>query len=251
MCYSAGMSFSLAAVGALCTIASAVDPVLRRQLVYVPFAFYTCMELLQGVQYSHVNLCGSLANATSTEIAYVLVIVQPLMWNLLYYLRTPATDCDRRLFVVGMAMAVVWMAFSLAARLLSGQPGFQRRTNDVHSYVADPDAGASAATANGCTMQATPENHLYWKWASADFHGVDANWLMYLMIWFVPALLCATQRRNVSIAIAAAAIAMVVTFKYGAKMAEFSSLWCMYSIPLLTVMLVDLAVSQFKGVGSR
>ena len=38
MCYSASMSFTLVAAGALCTAAALIDPELRRRLVFVPFA---------------------------------------------------------------------------------------------------------------------------------------------------------------------------------------------------------------------
>jgi hypothetical protein len=225
------MSFTLAFVGLVGTIATSVDPRMRAHLAYVPFAFYTGMELLQGIQYFHVNRCGELANAVSTEVAYVLVIVQPLMWNALYYLRTKG--CDRRLFVVGMAMAIVWMCFSVAARLLHGHSGYRTRENDVHSYVD------SKGVEGGCTMRGGPGKHLYWKWASADLRGVDANWLMYLLIWFVPALVSVAQRWQVAVSMCAAAIAFVVTLVFGTDMAEFASLWCMLSVPMLTFMLVD------------
>jgi len=259
------MSFALALAGALVTIASLLDPRLRSQLVYVPFAFYTCMELLQGWQYSHVNRCGSPANAISTEIAYLLVIVQPLMWNAIYYYRSSACACayacERNLFTVGMVMGVVWIVFSVAARLLHGVGGRSDTTADAHSYVPEQHAGAyrpgapfatseeeaSAEGAAGCTLQATPINHLHWRWASADFSGLDANWLMYLAVWFVPALISASQRRNALFAASAAAIAAAVTWRTGAVAAEFSSLWCLYSVPFLVAALADAGSSKGRG----
>ena len=239
MCYSMTMSFMLAFVGLIGTIITSIDPRIRRHFMYVPFAFYTCMELLQGIQYMHVNRCGEPGNAVSTEVAYLLVIVQPFMWNAIYYLRTPALGCDRRMFVVGMAMAFVWMCFSVAGRLLHGQPGYRARENDVHSYVSEgPEAG--------CTMRAAPGKHLYWKWASADLRGIEANWLMYLLIWFVPALVSVAQRKNVAVSVCTAAVAFAVTARFGADMAEFASLWCMISVPMLSLMLVEAVFSRYS-----
>ena len=220
------MSFSFAIVGFVSTFLSLLNPVHRKLFLYVPIGFYTCMELLQGVQYSHVNQCGQFANSVSTEIAYILVIVQPLMWNILYYIRAPLAE--KNLFIVGSCMAVIWMVFSITARLIDGP----RSMTDTHSYVPSSD---DLLLANGCTLQASSSNHLYWKWVSTDLRGLDANWLMYLMIWFTPALLGASSRRNVSYTILAAAIAMGMTYNYGADIAEFSSLWCMYSIPMMMV----------------
>ena len=224
------MSFTLALAGLIGTVVTLMDPRLRGLFLFIPFAFYTGMEILQGIQYWHVNRCGDLANAVSTEVAYVLVIVQPLMWNALYYLRTKGPD--RSLFVVGMVMSLIWMGFSVAGRLLHGHPSYKARENDVHSYI-------QTGHELGCTMRGGPGKHLYWKWASADLRGVDANWLMYLMIWFVPALVSVAQRTNVAISVCAASVAFVVTAAFGTDMAEFASLWCMLSVPMLTFMLVD------------
>ena len=246
MCYSANMSFSLAAVGALCTAAAVIDAGLRQQLVWIPFAFYTCMELLQGVQYSHVNRCGEKANVISTEIAYLLVIVQPLMWNVIYYRRT--SGCERKVFVVGMAMAAVWIVMNVAARVLHGAPGFVERTNDTFSYVRE---GGTVGGEKGCTMKAEGNHHLYWKWSSADFRGMDANWLLYLLIWFVPALVSAGQRKNVLFAMGAAAIAFVITAKFGADVAEFASLWCMFSVPFLVLILAETFLFSGRGLRRR
>jgi hypothetical protein len=235
MCYSAEMSLTLAVSGALCTAASIMDPALRAQLVFVPFAFYTLMELLQAWQYTHANLCGAPANAVSTEAAYALVVVQPLLWNVIYYLRTPEGDCERRLFQVGMVMGLLWIAVSVYARARQGRPGVETRTEDAHAYVPGVDGPPGTA---GCTKRAEG-HHIYWQWASADLGGVDANWLMYMAVWFVPALISRRHRRHVAIIMSAAALAAAVTWRTGAVSAEFASLWCAYSIPFLVALLVD------------
>lgn len=230
MCYSAGMSFTLAAVGALASVAALLDPTWRRNLTYVPLIFYTCMELLQGIQYSHVNMCGTPANRLSTEVAYVLVIVQPLMWNLLFYLRSPAVSCDRRLFVLGMVMAAIWMVFHVAARILHGVEGYPGRTFGTNTYDGD---------SSGCTLR-DPGHHLYWKWASADLGALEASWLMYLLVWFVPALVSRTSRAEAAFTMAGAALAAVVTWRWGSRRDEYASLWCMFSVPLLVAGMLDL-----------
>jgi len=79
-------------VGLLTAAWIAKDPK-SEKLFLVPLLFYSLMEFLQTVQYFYVNQCSSATNTFLTEIAYVLVIVQPLMWNLFFYYRSDKNGC--------------------------------------------------------------------------------------------------------------------------------------------------------------
>lgn len=242
------MSFSLAAIGFVGTIITILVPEFYKSYIFIPFAFYTCMEFLQGIQYFSVNECGSLHNVIGTEIAYILVIVQPLMWNLLFYFRTSPRDCSKNLFLVGIAMSIVWIIFSVASRIVITPQN--TILHNPHSYMPNKEeTGLSkeAINASGCTMQASPKNHLYWKWKSAYLFGLDANWLMYLMIWFIPALLSESEIITIGGILFGAVIAAIVTINYGAKIVEFASLWCLFSVPLLFLMFIDVIMNFIKN----
>lgn len=59
---------------------------LKKTGIQYILAFYSIMEFLQGTQYFFINKCSNIINIYLTEFAYFLVIFQPFIWNLFYYL---------------------------------------------------------------------------------------------------------------------------------------------------------------------
>ena len=157
---------------------------------------------------------------------YVSRIVQPLLWNLLFYIS--ANGCEKNLFLVGIVSATIWMIVNIAQRFM--YPGLQVRTNDTHSYNGKE---------SGCTRRNGTE-HIYWQWKFTDFKGVDANWLMYLVIWFIPAFLSIKFRKIMIITFIFAAFAFILAKWYYNNTTMFASLWCLYSIPTLILLLVSI-----------
>ena len=93
MCYNSEISFSFATVGILTTayIYAYKSDLTKTGIQYI-LLFYAFMELLQGFQYFFVNQCSNAVNVFLTEVAYILVIVQPLMWNSFFYFNSPEKD---------------------------------------------------------------------------------------------------------------------------------------------------------------
>ena len=223
MCYSASISFVFALVGLSAALWIYLDPK-QDSLILLPLLFYTIMELLQTVQYFFVNQCSSSTNRFLTEIAYVLVIVQPLLWNLFFVLRSPPASSDRKIFLVGMVFAAVWLLFNLTGRLLYLRR--PRRHINRRSIFSPP----KNARYNACTRR-FKNDHLFWEWSSTELYDFNANYLMYLMIWFLPALCSSSQVRYAGILMGSALVGLGFSFLSGVK--TFPSIWCFISIPII------------------
>ncbi len=177
MCFTPGMSAVLVTVGCVGSLLAWRNCKHRRDGTHYLFVFYTLMELLQLSQFGSVNQCGTLANRALVEVAYVLVLVQPLMWNVVLHARVAS---HRRIaFMLGMVQAGIWIVVNVASRV----PTWFR----THRLLSDIMCDETACTFRG-------DGHLYWQWPFADFRGLNANWLMYLVTWFLPALLVAETR---------------------------------------------------------
>ena len=62
------------------------------------------MELLQGIQYYYVNQYFNKMNIILTECAYLLVIVQPLFWNIYFYYNSD--KYDKYIFMTAICLSL-------------------------------------------------------------------------------------------------------------------------------------------------
>lgn len=217
------MSFSFGALGlAVAAYLTIFKPKLKYKYVMMVLLFYTGMEVLQGVQYFFVNQCTNWVNRILTEFAYVLVILQPLMWNFFFYLNS--SSCDRYVFKVGMVLSFLWLVFNLGARLMYGKMKSDPQTSNMSAF-AGPHV---------CTRKRA--SHLYWEWTSANFRDFTATYLWYLLLWFVPPLLVAQHRLAAYIMIAFAFLGSWMAFISGEPYI-FASAWCYISIPMIATMI--------------
>lgn len=218
MCFSPEMSGTFFLAGALATAYLYVHRKDYRPYTYVLVGFYTLMELLQTIQYFYVNQCGSNVNVFFTNVAYVFVLVQPFLWNLLYFLRSK--NCEERgIFRVAIALCCVWMAWSVTLRL-----AYKKERDNKYAIC---NALTDTKT---CTMREEGK-HLYWKWTSAYVPGISAEYFMFMALWFVPALITKTERQT-AIGLAFTAIFSIAFIHwYGGRLDEFASTWCLTSVP--------------------
>lgn len=225
MCYNAPMSFSFGALG----IATALylmyfNPQLKYKYVMMVLLFYTCMEFLQGVQYFFVNQCSNRVNRILTEFAYLLVILQPLMWNLFFYLNS--SSCDKFVFKTGMALSFLWLVFNLGARLMYHK---NMDPNDVQTKNMSAFAGPQV-----CTKKKA--SHLYWEWTSANIRDFTATYLWYLLLWFIPPLLVAQHRVAAYVMILFALVGCLMAYVSGEPYI-FASAWCYISVPMIVALI--------------
>jgi hypothetical protein len=181
------------------------------------------MEILQGTQYYFVNKCGNLTNKLLTEVAYILVILQPLMWNFFYYINS--SSCEKQIFVTGMALSVCWMIVHIFTRLLYTKKNGMKFEDSVYG-------GDSV-----CTKK--QKSHLYWQWTSANLYDLNPTMLMYLLVWFIPALISNKHRTTSIILILSFLLSIFVSYLNG-EIFVITSLWCYISVPIVLVIIYNI-----------
>ena len=240
MCYSPFVSLAFAIFGGISTGVAYSKPVLRKNYVFVYTAFYAFMELTQTVQYMFVNQCGLWQNVWLTELAYILVIIQPLMFHTVFYLRCRSVE-GRSIFKVAITMFCIWMCCSILGRVLYDE------SNDANAAnAADADADVAKwsylYSNKTCTLRDTPTSHLYWQWSSRNLYDMNANYFSYLLIWFVPPWFVPKERLTIFSVILSFMIGLFLTLEYG-KLEENPSTWCFVSAPFCIFMYVN----EIKG----
>ena len=215
MCYTPEMSFTFAILGIIGIVY--LQDSKKRYISYVVF-FYVLMELLQTVQYHLVNDCENWWNKTLTEVAYIFVIVQPLVWNAYFY--SNSKPIEQGLFKSGIGLSIGWLVFNVIGRLLYGIQGIPTQESGAYLYASN----------KVCTRKAS--SHLFWNWTSADLGDYNATFIMHLLIWFIPALLSQSHRLTGLIILFGAALSFGVTMYMG-DLRGFTAAWCYISIPIL------------------
>jgi len=217
MCYTPAMSLAFAGAGAagITYVMSQKKP--SYSIIGI-LAFYVLMELLQTLQYQITNECDNPINVALTEVAYVFVIVQPLLWNAFFYAN--ALPNESLLFIAGMALSGVWALFNIAGRLFYTPENAQTRKDSMF------------ASNKVCTYRDV--SHLYWKWKTANMGDLNATFLAHLMIWFIPALISLSQRTTASIILAGAVLSGLYSLYVG-QLDAFAAAWCYISIPIIYI----------------
>ena len=224
MCYNSEMSFAFASIGivALAYLYTYKKSIAASGIQYL-LIFYIFMELLQGIQYFFVNQCSNFVNIFLTEIAYILVLVQPLMWNMFYYFNS--VESDKKVFLVAIVSFVVWMILDISARVMYDKTGNNKTKK--HGFFAGDKV---------CTKK--QKTHLYWEWTSANFGDLNATVLSYYLIWFIPALF-SSQFRNTSILMMVLALFSAFIAMLNNEFFTFASLWCYISVPIFVCVIFN------------
>lgn len=233
MCYTPQMSFAFFVIGlAASAYIVMYNRFLRSTKVHYLLLFYSLMELLQTVQYYYVNECTNRVNSLLTEAAYVLVVVQPLMWNFFFYLNSNA--CEKNIFKTAMALSCAWIVFNVAARVAHTPKNAQ--TKDASIFASE----------RVCTKRGIRKlSHLYWEWTSANFHDFNATFLTYLMLWFIPGLISSKHRMSMGVTIAGALLGAAMAYASGEPF-TFSSAWCYISVPMTLAVIGNVLLQKQK-----
>lgn len=225
MCFNAKYSATFAALGALATYwaytSKDTSKSVGHNLLYIPLAFYTFMEILQTVQYSYVNECDSM-NQFLTEISYVLILVQPIMWNLIFLFKKRSISLlgsHRGILICAIALCAVWILAHV----------FRRFQWYGHKNHVGEEIVSGKKT---CTYKNDGE-HLYWNYELFSNPGMDANWFMYLALWFIPGLLIPGEGLTI-LTLVGGFLASWAYVRYKNQTSHIiPSLWCLSSAPTL------------------
>lgn len=235
MCFTPKISGTLTLFGAIMTAIAYTVPAYRAEYFYIITGFYTLMELLQTVQYLYVNQCDNPMNKFLTEIAYILVIVQPLLWNFIFYLRATREE-DKRIFKVAMVLFSIWMIGNIYSRF--GYNSAREREFTRCGFMYGDKT---------CTYRKTDSSHLYWKWKTRHFPELNANYFMYIVLWFVPALFAKETWITSVYLMASLLIGFLLTMKYSATIFEFPSVWCYISLPVIIIGFFQIYFTKIRG----
>ena len=182
------------------------------------------MELLQGIQYYYVNQCSNKINIILTECAYVLVILQPLIWNIYYYFNSD--KYDKYIFITAIYLYICWIIVNIYGRLTYDK-NKSPQTQDNSVYASDKI----------CTKK--NKTHLYWEWTSANYRDLNANFLTYLLLWFIPALISNKHRITSIILIISALVGAYITY-LSKEPYIFTSVWCYISVPIVLIIILNI-----------
>ena len=221
MCYTPKISFGLFITGIIFTYLFYVNKkIIKDEYFYMIVLFYSFMELLQTIQYFYVNQCNNPINIISTNIAYLFIIVQPLMWNTYFYLISD--EKDKKLFLTAMIMCIIWIFINLFARYLYNKDfrKYKKSNRDFSVFQYYP---------NTCTHK--HKYHLFWTWSSAFMRDFHPNLLMYLVLWAVPALMTKKTFNIIIISIISFIITVLFTHFVLDELYTLSSTWCYISVP--------------------
>ena len=225
MCYNSSISYLFTTIGLIVSIyIQLYEKELKKTGIQYLLLFYSAMEFLQGTQYFFINECSNIMNIYLTEIAYLFVIVQPFIWNLFYYFNS--NKLDKQIFLTTLSLCLVWMIVNILSRVLYDK-NKSPQTKEVSIYAGD----------KVCTKR--KKTHLYWEWTSANFSDLNANYLTYLMLWFVPALLSLKYRTTSIILLCSALVAWTVSCITGEPFV-FTSLWCYDSVPIVLFVIINI-----------
>jgi hypothetical protein len=123
--------------------------------------------------------------------------------------------------MVGIVLAVLWMVVNVSARLTYTPENGQKQKDSIF-------AGPSSCTKRNAS-------HLFWNWPSANYNDLTANYLMYLLIWFIPGLV-SSSFRGVSIVVAIFACIGALMAHLANEVYIFASVWCYISVPMILAM---------------
>ena len=225
MCYNSTISFTFFSIGILTTLYIFLFvPFIKKTYIYLLLLFYSFMELLQGIQYYYVNQCSNKINIILTECAYVLVILQPLIWNIYYYFNSD--KYDKYIFITAIYLYICWIIVNIYGRLTYDK-NKSPQTQDNSVYASDKI----------CTKK--NKTHLYWEWTSANYRDLNANFLTYLLLWFIPALISNKHRITSIILIISALVGAYITY-LSKEPYIFTSVWCYISVPIVLIIILNI-----------
>jgi len=225
MCYNPQQSFTFFGIGIITTIYIYLyEPIIRKTYIHLLLLLYSMMELLQTIQYVYVNQCDNIMNKILTECAYILVIFQPLLWNIFFYINS--NNCEKNIFLTAIYLCLFWMCINILSRVLYKKT-FTTQTKQNSVFASD----------KVCTKKIY--SHLYWTWTSANFYELNANYLTYLMLWLIPALISKSNSHYSLILIIGAIIGLIYGYTYnlGELYYTFVASWCFISVPIVLVIL--------------
>ena len=225
MCFNKEFSFILTILGSFMSYLILKNPEKFTDLAHIPVLFFTIMELTQGLQYLDVNKCSKKINENLTNFAYLLLILQPLMWNCIFLFRKNKDDLkeiDRSILKIAIILCIIWIILHLL-----------RRFKFFGEYVDDDEELKGEKT---CTYREN-KDHLFWNFKLYNNKYINVGWYIYIFLYFIPGLLTENKenRKDILMLIFGWIISKIFTVITKHNPHAFASIWCLTSIPQLAI----------------
>ena len=210
MCFSEKWSFNLSIIGILLIIYRIFY---KYPLVaLIPVILYTIMEITQYLQYKVINQCDSKVNQNLTKFTWILQWIQPLMWNMIYL---HITKSNKGVF-----------KFSIVLSLIIFITGLLR----VFNY-SDKVSITHELQVKGRNCALKGDKHLMWNNNAQTFYGLEPNWFVYLLLWFVPILWVTPFKLGLELFLAQLSLFILTLLILGKVDDQAASTWCLLAIP--------------------
>jgi hypothetical protein len=223
MCFNKEYSFTYSLIGLVIIRIMQNNPDKFHNLAHLPVIFYTIMEITQTIQNFYVNDCKNKINVFLTNVAYVLIILQPLLWNYVYLFRSrkdKLSNKDETILKYSIILSIIWMFLHIL-----------RRFSFYGEYNNNFESLKGKVT---CTYKEN-DKHLYWNYRLYNFnYYLDANWYVYLSLFFIPGLLTDNKKSPI-LHLLGFIISHIYVYLNNNNFHEASSLWCISSIPTLFI----------------
>ncbi len=179
--------------------------------------FYTIMEATQYYQYKVIDQCDNPVNQNLTKFTWVLQWIQPLLWNMAYFF---ITKSNKDVF-----------KFSIILSLIIFIGGILRvfNTSDNKSFTHETQV-------NGRNCAISGDKHLQWNNNAQTYYGVEPNWFVYLLLWFIPILWITPFKKAQYIffwQFAGIILARSIIGDSSEDNDQLASTWCLISVPIL------------------
>lgn len=212
MCHSQGLSLFLSVIGRIIT----AYYLNKKSIKGIIFGFYSVMETTQLIQSFVLDKCENNTNYYSTIFAMFLVSVQPMLWN---WYRIRNNKKHKEVFTFAFWASFIW-AIGYFIRLV--------RTDEENLPMFNHEINVGEVF---CTYKG--ESHLFWQFPLNRFSGFEANMFPYLMLWFLP---CLWEDSHGFIKLILWILQTQVAKYTSTEIDEYSSVWCLYSVPVLILM---------------
>lgn len=211
MCFSEKWSLNLSILGILITIYRIYNKYPITSIV--PITAFTIMEIVQYLQYKVIDQCDNKTNQNLTKFSWALEWGLPLMWNIVYY---NITKSNKDVF-----------KFSIVLCLIVFITGLMRVFNNSKNKSVTHELQVKG---RNCTISG--DVHLAWNNNAQTYYGLEPNWFVYMLLWFIPTLWITPLKTGVFTFLFNLLGVVLTYIILGRKFNDQSaSTWCLMTVP--------------------
>src|SRR3990167_2673391 len=225
MCFNAGMSYGFAVIG----FSSAVYLRYKKAtwLAYTPIAYFSLMELLQGVGYLLINQCSFFTNQLLAYVLYFHVCFQPLFFN--WWVACFLPENNRQAFLSWTNKLCLLGGVLMLYRLL---PHVGMHPPYLSSFLLPCNASIEAFCGiSACVFSGTHHIAMQVPLRPADYLYITPGINLHFFLFFMPAIVMGFIRLSLVFFIIGPLFAYLLT----KNIHEQPLIWCFFFIPQLLI----------------